>query len=111
MEIPLGRRQEQGVVLRAATAEDIPAGIALKAATDTGGRIPPELVDLARAAVYYGAPRLVQLCEAALAAAAEARAAWQADFDAWAAANPERKALLDRLGITEEEARLLLGGN
>ena len=29
--------------------------------------------------------------------AAEARAAWQADFDAWAAANPERKALLDRL--------------
>ncbi|WP_249223118.1 transketolase [Microbacterium sp. CIAB417] len=28
---------------------------------------------------------------------AEARAAWQADFDAWAAANPERKALLDRL--------------
>ncbi|GAA2917042.1 transketolase [Microbacterium keratanolyticum] len=29
--------------------------------------------------------------------AAEARAAWQADFDAWAAANPERKTLLDRL--------------
>ncbi|MFT4135249.1 transketolase [Microbacterium sp.] len=29
--------------------------------------------------------------------AAEARAAWQASFDAWAAANPERKALLDRL--------------
>ncbi|RLK49597.1 transketolase [Microbacterium telephonicum] len=29
--------------------------------------------------------------------AAEAKAAWQADFDAWAAANPERKALLDRL--------------
>ncbi|WP_299087906.1 transketolase [uncultured Microbacterium sp.] len=29
--------------------------------------------------------------------AAETRAAWQADFDAWAAANPERKALLDRL--------------
>ncbi len=28
---------------------------------------------------------------------ATARAAWQADFDAWAAANPERKALLDRL--------------
>ena len=32
-----------------------------------------------------------------VARAAEARAAWQADFDAWAAANPERKALLDRL--------------
>ncbi|ALJ20743.1 transketolase [Microbacterium sp. No. 7] len=29
--------------------------------------------------------------------AAEARAAWQASFDAWAAAHPERKALLDRL--------------
>ncbi|MFT3798840.1 transketolase [Microbacterium sp.] len=29
--------------------------------------------------------------------AAQARAAWQQDFDAWAAANPERKALLDRL--------------
>jgi len=29
--------------------------------------------------------------------AAEARKAWQKDFDAWAAANPERKALLDRL--------------
>src|SRR5690606_7186376 len=28
---------------------------------------------------------------------AEARAAWQADFDAWAAANPEKKALYDRL--------------
>ena len=29
--------------------------------------------------------------------AAEDRAAWQESFDAWAAANPERKALLDRL--------------
>jgi transketolase len=29
--------------------------------------------------------------------AAETRAAWQTRFDAWAAANPERKALLDRL--------------
>ncbi|WP_295011150.1 transketolase [uncultured Microbacterium sp.] len=29
--------------------------------------------------------------------AAEVRAAWQVSFDAWAAANPERKALLDRL--------------
>ncbi|HLT66480.1 MAG TPA: transketolase [Microbacterium sp.] len=31
------------------------------------------------------------------ARAAEAHAAWQERFDAWAAANPERKALLDRL--------------
>ena len=31
------------------------------------------------------------------ARAAEARAAWQETFDAWAAANPERKHLLDRL--------------
>ncbi|MFE6733444.1 transketolase [Microbacterium sp. NPDC057650] len=29
--------------------------------------------------------------------AVEERAAWQSSFDAWAAANPERKALLDRL--------------
>ncbi|GAA3023793.1 transketolase [Microbacterium dextranolyticum] len=33
--------------------------------------------------------------------AAEARVAWQADFDAWASANPERKALLDRLEAGE----------
>ncbi|MBX3196029.1 MAG: transketolase [Microbacteriaceae bacterium] len=39
---------------------------------------------------------------------AEAHAAWQKDFDAWAAANPDRKALLDRIlsgalpeGVTE----------
>ncbi|UNK72293.1 transketolase [Microbacterium sp. H1-D42] len=31
------------------------------------------------------------------ARAADARAEWQKSFDAWAAANPERKALLDRL--------------
>lgn len=31
------------------------------------------------------------------ARAAEARVQWQTDFDAWAAANPERKALFDRL--------------
>nr|WP_206686617.1 MULTISPECIES: transketolase [Microbacterium] len=37
--------------------------------------------------------------------AAEARAAWQTSFDAWAAANPERKALLDRLesGVLPED--------
>lgn len=33
--------------------------------------------------------------------AAEARAAWQESFDAWAAANPDRKALLDRLEARE----------
>ncbi|MEZ3160089.1 transketolase [Microbacterium sp. BWT-B31] len=33
--------------------------------------------------------------------AAEARAAWQQSFDAWAVANPERKALLDRLEAHE----------
>jgi transketolase len=33
--------------------------------------------------------------------AAEERAAWQESFDAWAAANPERKALLDRLEAHE----------
>ncbi len=32
---------------------------------------------------------------------AAAHAAWQADFDAWAAANPERKTLLDRLEAHE----------
>lgn len=33
--------------------------------------------------------------------AAETRAAWQKSFDAWAAANPEKKALLDRLEAQE----------
>ncbi|MET0673649.1 MAG: transketolase [Microbacterium pygmaeum] len=32
---------------------------------------------------------------------AEAHAAWQKDFDAWATANPDRKALLDRLEAKE----------
>ena len=35
------------------------------------------------------------------ARAVEARAAWQQGFDAWAAANPERKTLLDRLEAHE----------
>lgn len=35
------------------------------------------------------------------ARAVEERAAWQQDFDAWAAANPERKALLERLEAHE----------
>ena len=34
--------------------------------------------------------------------AAEARVAWQTSFDAWAAANPERKALLDRLEVSRD---------
>ncbi|WP_431805084.1 transketolase [Microbacterium sp. bgisy203] len=38
--------------------------------------------------------------------AAEARASWQTSFDAWAAANPERKALLDRLEAGELPADL-----
>ncbi|QKJ18250.1 transketolase [Microbacterium hominis] len=38
--------------------------------------------------------------------AAEQRAAWQVSFDAWAAANPERKALLDRLEAGELPADL-----
>ncbi len=38
--------------------------------------------------------------------AAQSRAAWQADFDAWAVANPERKALLDRLEAGELPADL-----
>ncbi|GAA1725915.1 transketolase [Microcella frigidaquae] len=37
---------------------------------------------------------------------AERRAAWQARFDAWAAANPQRKALLDRMLAGELPAEL-----
>ncbi|MGO2659828.1 MAG: transketolase [Mycetocola reblochoni] len=37
---------------------------------------------------------------------AQERAAWQKDFDAWAAANPERKALLDRLEAGELPAEV-----
>ncbi|WP_293694162.1 transketolase [uncultured Agrococcus sp.] len=44
--------------------------------------------------------------ENAAARAAEARAAWQRSFDSWAAANPERKALLDRLQAGELPAGL-----
>ena len=45
---------------------------------------------------------------AAYEAEQAAEAARQAEAEAKAA---QRQALLDRLGITEEEARLLLGGN
>ncbi|MEI7438746.1 MAG: hypothetical protein WCK20_03650, partial [Thermoleophilia bacterium] len=57
VEIPLGRRQERGVVVREATDDDIPAGITLKPVVDTGGRVPPELVELAlRIADRYATP-------------------------------------------------------
>lgn len=50
-----------------------------------------------------------ELAQRAADAAAAAQA--QADVDAKAAADAAaRAALLDRLGITEDEARLLLGG-
>jgi primosomal protein N' (replication factor Y) (superfamily II helicase) len=57
VEIPLGRRQERGVVVREALDDDIPAGITLKPVVDTGGRVPPELVELAlRIADRYATP-------------------------------------------------------
>ena len=39
------------------------------------------------------------------------QAVQQAEAEAKATAQAKRQALLDKLGITEEEARLLLGGN
>lgn len=39
------------------------------------------------------------------------KAAGEAQAQAKAEAEAKRQALLDKLGITEEEARLLLGGN
>ncbi|MGI9116507.1 MAG: replication restart helicase PriA [Gaiellales bacterium] len=57
VDIPLGRRREQGVVVRAAAAADIPAGVTLKPAADTGARVPADLVDLAlRIADRYASP-------------------------------------------------------
>lgn len=57
VDIPLGRRSERGVVLRTAGPDDVPAGVTLKAAVDTGGRVPPELVELAlRIAERYATP-------------------------------------------------------
>ncbi len=57
VDIPLGRRAERGVVLRAAADDEVPAGIALKPAVDSGGRVPPDLVDLAlRIAERYATP-------------------------------------------------------
>ncbi|UCN16295.1 transketolase [Cellulomonas iranensis] len=43
------------------------------------------------------APEVIAHTRSLADRAATARAAWQEKFDAWAAANPERKALLDRL--------------
>ena len=53
------------------------------------------------------APEVIAHARGLAERAAEDRAAWQSDFDAWAAANPERKALLDRLesGELPEGAR------
>ncbi|MBC9943902.1 transketolase [Leucobacter sp. cx-328] len=43
------------------------------------------------------APEVIAHTRGAVDRGAEKRATWQASFDAWAAANPERKQLLDRL--------------
>ncbi|WP_416446844.1 transketolase [Leucobacter sp. HNU] len=47
------------------------------------------------------APEVIAHTREAVARGAEKRAAWQVGFDAWAAANPERKALFDRLEAQE----------
>ncbi|NLA64783.1 MAG: transketolase, partial [Leucobacter sp.] len=47
------------------------------------------------------ASEVIERSRGLLARAAEDRAAWQRDFDAWAAAHPERKALFDRLEAQE----------
>ena len=47
------------------------------------------------------APEVIAHTREALERGAEAHAAWQHGFDAWAAANPERKALLDRITAGE----------
>lgn len=43
------------------------------------------------------APEVIEHTRAAVQRGAEKRAEWQAGFDAWAAANPDRKALFDRV--------------
>ncbi|WP_336991642.1 transketolase [Leucobacter sp. VD1] len=47
------------------------------------------------------APEVIAHTRKAVDRGAEKRAEWQRSFDAWAAANPERKALLDRLEAAE----------
>ena len=46
-------------------------------------------------------PEVIAHTREALTRGAQTRAEWQADFDAWAAANPERKALFDRIEAQE----------
>ncbi len=50
---------------------------------------------------FVVAPEVIARTRGLADRAAEDRAAWQERFDAWAAANPERKALLDRLEAGE----------
>ncbi len=50
---------------------------------------------------FVVAPEVISHTRGLVERAAEDRAAWQATFDAWAAANPERKALLERLEVGE----------
>ncbi len=50
---------------------------------------------------FVVAPEVIAHSRALVTRAAEERTAWQLRFDAWAAANPERKALLDRLEAGE----------
>ena len=50
---------------------------------------------------FVVAPEVISHTRGLVERAAEDRAAWQATFDAWAAANPERKALLERLEAGE----------
>ncbi|UOQ60957.1 transketolase [Leucobacter rhizosphaerae] len=47
------------------------------------------------------APEVIAHTRKAVERGAEGRAAWQQTFDAWAAANPERKALFDRIEAQE----------
>ncbi len=62
-----------------------------------------------------GEARVEELSGAALneflASQAEAVARKEAEQQAAAAAAAKRQVLLDKLGITEDEAKLLLGGN
>ena len=46
---------------------------------------------------FVVAPDVIEHTRKAVDRGAEAHAAWQKDFDAWAAANPERKVLFDRI--------------
>ncbi|TCK46071.1 transketolase [Leucobacter luti] len=53
------------------------------------------------------APEVIAHTREAVTRGAETRAAWQESFDAWAAANPERKELFDRLEARELPAGAL----